>query len=111
MVIGKRFPVREERDGQAGGEPGQFVGEPLGVERIGRDDCEESFLAGANGGELGERKRIRRSHGHAGSRSLAGGRQTRDESGQRREHRNGRSEGGGRGLGGANARCGSRGVG
>ncbi len=54
MVVRKRFPVGEERDGKAGSEPGQLVGKPLGGERIGRDDREESLLAGADGGELGE---------------------------------------------------------
>jgi hypothetical protein len=111
MVIRKRLPVREERDGKAGSEPGQLVGEALGIERIRRDDREQSLLPGANGGELRERERIRRSHGHASARLLAGRRQTRDELGQRREHRNGRGESGGRGLGGVSARCGSRGVG
>ncbi len=58
MVVGQRFPVRQQAHLEAGREPRDFIQQPLRIGRAGRDHRQQPPLALR--GQFGKRQRIRR---------------------------------------------------
>ena len=112
VIVRQRLPVGQQHDLSSRREPRQLVGDALRGERVGGDDDEQALLGRADFGELRERERIGGFEKGRGADLAARLWQSRDERGQRGEHRSGRCGGGSRGRGGGDiARCGGRGVG
>ncbi len=58
VVVGQRFPVRQQAHLEAGREPRDFIQQPLRIRRAGSDHRQQPPLALA--GQFGKRQRIRR---------------------------------------------------